>query len=326
MITTPVRKQTLLAVLLIPWLLPAASYATRVALHIYPDAKSPVMQHFEIQPGQFAEFPRVVDASLKDPWYWTTIEGEFTGYVGRNDLDNRGRLREGTLIRVDPTQSGWVLTKYQDGDQVRIRSRMSVVRVTVKKEIPVYFMEPAASIEHTPGMVSPTEAPLAVVSPPKTAVQKPVTVEPEEPQATAPTPAEAQDASEAPTPPAPPPVADRATAAPVVPTGDPLLEEKPRVPMQELADLASIPAEFEREFEGFLRMVPSSDPQSSRFRFQLETRSGRRIVYLDSSQLRGITPAEWLDSWINVRGSLEETTPDFHLFVMARSLWADLKE
>jgi hypothetical protein len=90
---------------------------------------------------------------------------------------------------------------------------------------------------------------------------------------------------------------------------------------QRLANLAPPSSDFIQEFEGFLRMVDASDRFSSRFRFQLETRAGRRLVYVDSSQLKGVFLGDWVDAWVNLRGNLGEVDSDGQLYVVAKTVW-----
>lgn len=78
-----------------------------------------------------------------------------------------------------------------------------------------------------------------------------------------------------------------------------------------------------RDFQGFLKQVPSGDPQASHFRYQLETRSGRRIVYLDIKNLLHTGFDDMIDQWISIKGLLSELPPDNVLYLDARNIRKD---
>jgi hypothetical protein len=346
--------------------LPMLARAELIPAHVFPDATSDVITHLEISKEDLANYPRVLDASLQTPWFWTTYEGEFIGYVSKRDISGNNRLKPKTLIRMDPTYSSWILTQYEPGDDIRVRSRLSVGRVSIRKTIPVYFRLPknlptrvpstrtfTPPIQETEPIVpepieedytEPTisRLPEPVVSPP------PEPVMPEPIQDELDGPERSQDESFAAEPAQesnmfeeteaileqdPEPVLPAATPEnmKVVPeeTGlesssediDPLLVEKPRMDRQELANMAPPPTNLFQEFEGFLKLVPSDDPNSEIFNYQLETRSGRRIVYVATRTLTASTYENLVDEWINIRGTLEETEPEFILFIEAHNIW-----
>lgn len=128
-----------------------------------------------------------------------------------------------------------------------------------------------------------------------------------------------------------PPISANISSEPIVPelipeaapSTDPVLEEAPRISAQELANMAPPAVDLLRDFQGFLREVPSGDAQSSNFRYQLETRSGRRIVYLDIKNLLHTGFDSMIDQWISIKGLLSELPPDNVLYLDARNIRKD---
>ncbi len=307
----------------------ATAKSVRVPAHVFPDKDSDIITYMEIDPGASPDFPRVLDASLGDTWYWSTYEGEFIGYVNKREVLSRNQLKEGTLIRTNPTYRSWVLTRYQRGDLVNVRSRLSVGRVSFNKEIPVYFQLPqTAPVATTPEPASSREPP----SPPSLPQHEDGEAQSEEsmPDDAIAVEESLPPASDAEKTPAEP--AARDTRLDLIPERaesfepepepiDPLLEEQPRIPAQDLANLAPPPAALFQEFEGYLRIVPEDDAMSRQFQYQLETRSGQRIVYVRIDQLRRDSYREFVNEWINIRGTLDEVGDDFTLFIDARSIW-----
>jgi len=330
-----------------------SAHAIRVPAYVFPDNKSDIITYVEVNPAQPGAYPAVLDASLDGGWYWSTYEGDFVGYVSKREVINRNQLKEGTLIRTNPTYRSWVLSKYERGDKVRIRSRLSVGRVSFKKEIPVYFQMPdaetlsrqqvvaelgttssessskpdVASSISQPAEVSTTVSP-ATPMPPSSMVETPPAesapkAEPSRPNPLQSVAAEMPEEVHQPSTATQPIIAaipEMIEPTPPEPV-DPLLEEKPRIPAQELVNLAPPPADLYQEFEGFLRVVSAHDSLASRFQYQLDTRSGQRIVYVAMDQMRGGSYQDYVDQWINIRGSLDEVGKDFTLFIEARSIW-----
>lgn len=313
----------------LPWLLVLlavqSASAAQIQAHVFPDEKSTVITQIEIPESETDHYPRVLDPTLDDSWYWTTHTGEFTGYVNRRDIDGKTRLKKGSIIRVNPTYSSWVLTKYEPHDDVRVRSRLSVGRVSIKKEIPVYFQ--LKQTKHTAEVnkfKESTARPIKELQPPPVEPAPIVKIEPQ---------VRIEESN-----PIPAPILESNTLVEAVVTTkitiipeltdeptqemiDPLLEEKPRISPQALVDLAPPPIDLFQEFEGYLRLVAQDDEQVEQFQYQLETRSGRRIVYVEISRLMGDSLESHVDQWINIRGSLEEKQPDFALFIEAKNIW-----
>lgn len=314
----------------LPWLLAfsvlPSAFAVRIPAHIFPNEKSTVITQIDIPESEIDHYPKVLDPTLDDSWYWTTHTGEFTGYVNRRDIDGKTRLKRGTIIRVNPTYSSWVLTKYEPNDDVRVRSRLSVGRVSIKKEIPVYFQlkqtkdTPQVNVFAESTVRPAEETPPLPVEPAPIVKAEPQPIQPmyQEPISTPII--ETQhliEAMEAPEIAIIPELTDEPTQEII----DPLLEEKPRISPQALVDLAPPPVDLFQEFEGYLRLVAQDDAQVEQFQYQLDTRSGRRIVYVETSQLVGDSFETYVDQWINIRGSLEETQPNFALFIEAKNIW-----
>ncbi len=299
-----------------------SAQAIKVPARVFPDEKSDIITYVEVNTGNPEEHPQVLDASLGGEWYWSTYEGEFVGYVSKREVLNRKQLRPGTLIRTNPTYRSWVLTKYERGDNVRVRSRLSVGRVSFEKEIPIYFQMPEAIVE---------EESFVETTPPVQTMDQEVPVQavdtetPNEVETTADlTPPPSVEELVSPSPIAViPEMAEEPEPEPII---DPLLEEKPRIPAQELASLAPPPADLYQEFEGFMRVVAADDALVDQFQYQLETRSGRRIVYVKVDELRSGSHEDYIDQWINIRGSLDEFGPDFILFISANSIWVAPEE
>lgn len=307
--------------------------ALRVPAHIFPDDKSDVITYVKVDTTERNAFPKVLDPGVEGEWYWTTYTGDLVGYVNKREVISKNKLNEGTLIRTNPTVRSWVLTKYERGDLVRVRSRLSVGRVSLEKEIPVYFQFPepppltaenpfVGKEKQTPASTNKTE-PTPVFIKDLPAPEEPVVAEdpPSDME-----PIEENEIQETPEPlvTAIPEVAE--TLAPKPVPADPLLEETPRISSQELANLAPPPADLYQEFEGFLKVVPAADELSEEFQYQLETRSGKRIVYVQTKNLRGASHQEYVDQWINIRGSLDEIGKDFTLFIDAYSIWVAPEE
>ena len=307
------------------------SHAVRTPVHVFPESESNVIAELDIDPNDLDQYPKVLDASLEETWYWTTHEDEFTGYVSKRDLERRNRLRPGTLIRVNPTYTSWILTRYEANDDVRVRSRLSVGRVSIRKEIPVYFRAPDSSSssfepekdEPEKVVVPPVISPESEVDETSVYQENPETEEPlapdpleEEPDYSAPIYQPAEDPL-----PVEQPEVPEVMLTPEPEPIDPLLEEQPRISGQDLAQMAPPPASMDQEFEGFLKLVPLDDALAAQFDYQLETKSGKRIVYVDISKLKAVSVESFVDQWINIRGSLEETDPDFTLFIEAKNIW-----
>lgn len=315
-------------------ILKTSLYAERVPAYVFPDIKSDVITWIEVTPGQTRLNP-VLDSALEGSWYWSTHEDDYVGYVSTREILNRNMLKPGTMIRTNPTYHSWILTKYQRGDRVGIRSRLSVGRVSFHKKIPVYFQLPepppteaVSAVEITPvqeteiseePLVARTETTLSSeIASPSDAVNN--------------EPAESEKIESTPEPelntvlPAPVTIVPELAESTILEPVDPYLEEKPRIATQELANMAPPPADLYQEFEGFFKIVPATDPKSKQFQYQLETRSGQRIVYIDVSQLRIESYESDVDQWINIRGSLDETGSDFSLFIKAKGIWIAPKE
>jgi hypothetical protein len=329
--------------------LSAFAMAVRIPAHIFPDEKSDVITYIKVSESELEQYSKVLDPGLRQTWYWTTHRDKFTGYVNKKDIDGKNRLKKGTTIRMDPTYSSWSLTKYEPDDKIRIRSRLSVGRISITKEIPLYFQfkkpeetkiekavaeaprpetaalsQPAQPIvmEEVVGMqpieTQPVEQPQTL--PPQ--VETPVVIESEgaetgmkaEQPATEQTTPEVQEIQETPV------IQDepKTTRYTFI---DPILEEASRISPQELVNLAPPPMDLFQEFEGYLKLVQQDDPQGDVFKYQLETRSGRRIVYVDTAQLMNESFIDYVNMWINIRGTLEETQPDLALYIEARSIW-----
>jgi len=256
------------------------------------------------------------------------------------------------LIRVDPTYSSWILTRYEPDDEIRVRSRLAVGRVTIEKEIPVYFRKPVSSkspssnqrerqIPQPPEVsesnsdeqietlieADDTDNSLPDSSLTTTPVPEPaIDSRPEKTEKTGPA---SEDASNAQDESEPVEVESEVTNAPAVEEPldvvaervDPLLEEKPRISPQELANLAPPPSALYQEFEGFLRLVPLEDDLEDRFAYELQTKSGKRIVYVDIRELKKSSVEKYVDQWIHIRGDLTETDPDFTLYLEAQNIW-----
>ena len=309
----------------------------RIPAYVFPDEKSDVITHLRVSENDLKNYSRVLDPTLKGTWYWTTLEDKFDGYVNKDDIDNNNKLKDGAVIRVQATYSSWPLTKYQEGDKIKVRSRRSVGRVSITKEIPVYFrfdkpaekskpvirdvpQKPASIAKPAPVVVEETPAPadgpdteLASTALPEEQPEE-AAITKTEPEAPVETVAEVPetDVQEA---------ASDQVASQEETYSDPLLEETPRMSAQELAAIAPPPADLFQEFEGYLRIVALGDPMAGVFRYQLETRSGRRIVYVDTAQLINESFLEYVDAWINVRGTLEETQPEQTLYIEAKDIW-----
>jgi len=318
--------------------------ANRIPAYIFPDADSTIMTYIEVSPDTLSQFPRVLDISLDEDWHWTTFEDEFIGYVNKRDINQRNKLKPGTLIRVEPTYSSWILTKYEPDDQIRVRSRLSIGRVSLQKEIPVYFKAsdviPAASLQNWQSReIEATSPPVFETKVEETIPEPQPEAEPTFRQNPEPQPVE-QAETVLPEPEVEiQPLEQSEGIHPIEPEreevlviqepvqsfpeykGDPLLEEKPRMSAQELANLAPPPVALLQEFEGFLRLVPAEDDHADRFQYQLETRSGRRIVYVDIRNLAADSIKNNVEQWINIRGTLEETESDYALYIMARNIW-----
>jgi hypothetical protein len=298
----------------------AMAASIRVPAHVFPDPRSDIVTYVEIPgSGVASAFPRVLDAGLEGEWYWSTYEGDFVGYVAKHEVIGRNKLREGTLIRTNPTVRSWVLTRYAPDDRVNVRSRLAVGRVAFNKRIPVYFQASAAA--EIPGVPvqKDRESTRPETTGPTLPAQPSQLVEHESPQQSPDEelqPSQAQPSRIAVVPELP----GSPEALPAEAT-DPLLEEQPRISGQDLANLAPPPTDIFQEFEGYLKLVPGDDPLSSRFDYQLVTRSGRRIVYVSLDHLRSVSHDEFIDQWINIRGSLEEVGGDFTLYIEARSIW-----
>jgi hypothetical protein len=363
-----IRPLSMLSKLIQMGLLTVLSWSADAELipaHVFPDATSDVITHLEISKETLAQYPRVLDASLTSHWFWTTHEGEFIGYVSKRDITGKNRLRPKTLIRMDPTYSSWILTQYEPGDDIRVRSRLSVGRVSIKKRIPVYFRlpkqvkTPAQTEQRTPTPFAPAEDaviesleetlslpdPVSEITTPPATQPDQIELEeskPEqqpdlwesasmsEPEVETTSDDKPADLSETPEPIQYEQPTAKQTVK-VIPEEaelgaqeepiDPLLEEKPRIDRQDLADMAPPSTNLFQEFEGFLRVVPGDDPNVEFFNYQLETRSGRRIVYVATRTLTASTYEDHVDRWINVRGTLEETEPEFILFIEAHNIW-----
>ena len=313
----------------------------RLPVYVFPDEDSDVVTHLRISENDLKNYSRVLDPSLEGTWYWTTLEDKFNGYVNKDDIDDNNKLKDGAVIRVQATYSSWPLTKYEEGDKVKVRSRRSVGRVSITKEIPIYFrfdkpgkklkpvirdapQKPTSVVEPAPVVVeempTPTDEPDTELASTALPEDQPITtaITDTEPGPLPETPAETvAEVSETETQEvAPDQVAPREETY-----EDPLLEETPRMSAQELAALAPPPADLFREFEGYLRIVALGDPMVGIFRYQLETRSGRRIVYVNTAQLINESFLEYVDAWINVRGTLEETQPEQALYIEAKDIW-----
>ena len=432
------RIPALLVSLLIPFFSQAA--AVKVPAYVFPDEKSPVIAYIEVDPE--LDHARILDPKYEGEWYWTTWESSFYGYVGNSRVKRNGSVEVGSVIRMNPTRDSWILTRVEKGDKIRVTSRLSVSRVQIEKEIPVYYKLPiieesgglaAVPIspvkpveidavkevqEPTPEAAIPTTAPLSEVTPdastsdstpetqedstptdeieaaaagqPETQAEitspaipgeAPVsvptivtepgtaagaddtaipqaepyqgeTLPPVEPPAeiTSETALESGPVTDEPTPESPstdaptgsslpepstaepiPPISATATSestespetASTIPATDPVLEEAPRISAQELANMAPPAVDLMRDFQGFLKQVPSGDPQASHFRYQLETRSGRRIVYLDIKNLLHTGFDDMIDQWISIKGLLSELPPDNVLYLDARNIRKD---
>lgn len=319
--------------------------AVRVPAHIFPDEKSNVMTHLKINESELEQYSKVLAPGLEQTWYWTTYKEKFTGYVNKEDIEGRNRLKKGTVIRINPTYSSWSLTRYEADDKVRVRSRLSVGRVSLTKEIPVYFRLKRPDRVPSEALVTQTQEPEPEKLPPpiqpieivETATISSIP-EPSMEQSQS-TNQEAEDQPDVvgeldtgmeeiqPAPdqsiPPIPDIAEISTTTEKTHVGiiDPLLEEIPRISPQELVNLAAPPADLFQEFEGYLRLLEQDDPQNDVFKYQLETRSGRRIVYVDTAQLINESFLEYVNMWINIRGTLEENQPDLALYIEARSIW-----
>ena len=308
----------------------------RVPAFIFPNDNSDLITYIKVDPSKVVAFPKVLDSGLDGEWYWTTYTGDFVGYVNKREVVSKNQLKNGTLIRTNPTVHSWVLTKYERGDTVHVRSRLSVGRVSFSKEIPVYFQIPDAELATMAEM--PAEPPVSeeIETPQIAAVEEhevtktvKAPVVDEIAQMDAPTQIEEDSAISADIPAHSPPLlaaipemAEPVKQKPV----DPLLEEAPRIPAQDLANLAPPPSDLYQEFEGYLRLVTAADPFSKDFQYQLETRSGQRIVYVKLLNLRGGSYEDYVDQWINIRGSLDEIGKDFTLFIDAYSIWVAPEE
>ena len=311
----------------------------RIPAYVFPDEDSDVVTHLRISEKDLENYSRVLDPSLNGTWYWTTLEDKFDGYVNKDDIDDKNKLKDGAVIRMQATYSSWPLTKYQEGDKVKVRSRRSVGRVSITKEIPIYFRfdEPKTKIQ--PVIKDAPQKPVEVAEPAPVVVEETPTsaAEPDaqlastetsadQPAETAISESELEGSTEIPaeTVAEVPTETPEVTPEPTTPKEvyiDPLLEEAPRISTQDLAALAPPPANLYQEFEGYLRIVAADDPMAGVFRYQLETRSGRRIVYVDTAQLINESFLEYLDAWINVRGPLEETEPEQTLYIEAKDIW-----
>jgi hypothetical protein len=60
-----------------------------------------------------------------------------------------------------------------------------------------------------------------------------------------------------------------------------------------------------RNFEGTLVFKPRKLGFENKFPYQLENTRGKRLAYLDVSQLKGLDPQQFVDQSINVMGKLE---------------------
>ncbi len=424
------RIPALLVSALIPFFSQAA--AVKVPAYVFPDEKSPVIAYIDVDPE--LSHARILDPKYEGEWYWTTWESSFYGYVGNSRVKRNGSVEEGSIIRMNPTRDSWILTRIEKGDKVRVTSRLSVSRIQIEKEIPVYYKlpineetgglaavpispanavgmdavkeveepTPDASVEQVAAVLvepDPSTADVAVPSgsetvavddasqptPAKAAQPVPgsapasvatIVTEPGTPSPSEGTPdTEAQpyqgetldpvelpvdNASyttvaadvpqESPSPDTQatdpgieslipestaaeqiPPISANISSEPIVPelipeaapSTDPVLEEAPRISAQELANMAPPAVDLLRDFQGFLREVPSGDAQSSNFRYQLETRSGRRIVYLDIKNLLHTGFDSMIDQWISIKGLLSELPPDNVLYLDARNIRKD---
>ena len=319
----------------------------RIPAYVFPDEESDVITHLRVSEKDLGKYSEVLDSTLEGTWYWTTHKDSFTGYVNKNDIEGKKRLKKGALIRTNPTYSSWTLTKYEADDKVQVRSKLSVGRVSITKEIPVYFRfdkpEPVQPPPVAPKPIaqvskpvdSPVEEPITervetatldtgsntppvAVGPAKEKIQPepayeetPQNMQTDEPEQEAV--AMQESIEETPQPVEP--------ARPQETYVDPLLEEAPRISPQDLVDLAAPPMDLYQEFEGYLRIVAQEDPMSGVFRYQLNTRSGRRIVYVATRYMVDESFHEYLNAWINIRGTLEETKQEQTLYIEAHNIW-----
>ena len=308
----------------------------RIPAYVFPDEDSDVITHLRVSEEDLGQYSRVLDSSLEGTWYWTTHKDKFTGYVSKEDVEDNKRLKKGTLIRMNPTNSSWTLTKYEEDDRVRVRSKLSVGRVSITKEIPVYFRfdkpEPVQE-QPVPEPARPVEEPEMEPSVETAAMDTtPVAMEPVV-EETMPEPeineGKTQDLLAGDVVEKPPVIEETVeeVSQPVVTAGsqetyvDPLLEEAPRVSPQDLVNMAAPPTDLYQEFEGYLRIVAQNDPMSGVFRYQLNTRSSRRIVYVATRNMVDESYLEYLNAWINIRGTLEETTEEKALYLEAHNIW-----
>lgn len=307
-----------------------------VNAHIFPDSSSTVITQIEVFPENVSEYSRVLDPVLQEPWYWVTYEGDLSGYVSNRELDDQGRIIEGTLIRVNPTYNSWVLTRYEPGDDARVRSRLSIARVSIRKEIPVYFKLPVDGqtelrfkpVEDTPQPPAASDATPPYLS--NVTVQEPTPEHEVEPEPVA----EEYTLPEDPGVDAPKIIADleetseEVEGVPVeVPTiraedldeVDPLLEEMPRIPEQKLAALSPPLIALTQDFTGYFHMNREAATQEL-YPYELQTKSGKRIAYLDISKLVQERFDSLLKERVSIKGTLNETEDGDALYIGATTM------
>ncbi len=329
-----------------------------VALHVQPSVDAPVLATVSQEALALLPSNRVQDPTLaQEGWREVLYGGGVAGFVELGEL--RGdSLAKGAPVHFDPDLESPIVTTFEQGDTVEIRSRGPWSAVFIKKPLPLYTQATGDIYDVAPISVPESVktvrgAPAAET--PATEVRSPVAeTAPTEENEPSPQVEEAQvdvvtassstaDNADAPitgpvlgpvvreqdTPAAPvqpEPVQPQVDVAPVSqPVTEPVPERLTFVPSSIPGQGAVVidpnPVESPNFFEGRLQRTRSFLFWRHPFDFQLVGPDGKRLWYLDDSQMLQAEPlVTYLGEMVVVHGRVEKANNRGDLVIRAEHL------
>lgn len=288
----------------------AHAHAQDVLLRLTPSESAPIVARIDSRAPAVTSARPVLEADkARDGWKWTEHSATLDGYIPTSSLSKNFEIALNTHVRSSPDTNASILTSVQANDRIQVTaSNDQWTTVHFRKAVPVFFREqalPAYTADQVPGHVLPTH-PQSTPDANHTNTQlRPVNVK----WRAAPNTTHSATLT-APEPPVPQQRAKPSSL--MTEASERQISELPRTP--QISHNSPV-----RKVHGIL--VRALTPSGTRYPLRLQTAEGKRIAYVDISQVFINDLRPFLSHPVQIIGEVRPIAPGSQdLIIQARTL------